>query len=402
MGTSTRLAPRMAAVKPSPTAAVSTLMRELAEQGREVINLGEGELDFSTPDYVKQAGIEAIENDFTKYTEVTGIDALKSAIAQKLLRDSGYTYSPEQIIAASGGKQIIFNAMLATLDVGDEVVIPAPYWVSYPDIVRLTGATPVIVECGRNQKFKLTPSGLREALNANTRWLILNSPNNPTGAVYSRDELSALLDVLDDFPDVLVLADDIYEHLTYESAGISPIACRPDLAERLLTVNGVSKLYAMTGWRIGYAAGPNWLIKAMTTLQSQSTTSAASMCQVAAGVALENSLEFLQPRLAELRARRDVVVSAIGAIDGLDCDTPEGAFYVYVDCKGLLGRDTPAGKRIDSDVDLAAYLASDAGVGVVPGTAFGLAPYLRIAYGLSRADIERAMAQITEACAALS
>lgn len=391
----------MAAVKPSPTAAVSTLMRELAEQGREVINLGEGELDFSTPDHVKLAGITAIENDFTKYTEVTGIDALKSAIAGKLFRDSGYTYSHDQIIAASGGKQIIFNAMLATLDAGDEVVIPAPYWVSYPDIVRLSGATPVVVECGRDLGFKLTAPALRDALNANTRWLILNSPNNPTGAVYSRHELVELLGVLDDFPDVLVLADDIYEHLTYDAPGISPIACRPDLADRILTVNGVSKLYAMTGWRIGYAAGPAWLIKAMTTLQSQSTTSAASMCQVAAGVALENSLEFLEPRLAELRARRDFVVSAIGAIDGLDCDTPEGAFYVYVDCRGLMGRRTPAGDTLETDVDLAAYLASDAGVGVVPGTAFGLAPYLRIAYGLSRTDIKRAMTQIAEACTAL-
>lgn len=392
----------MSAVKPSPTAAVSSLMRELAEQGRKVINLGEGELDFSTPDYVKRSGIEAIENDFTKYTEVTGIDELKSAIAFKLSRDSGVDYAKEQIIAASGGKQIIFNAMLATLDADDEVVIPAPYWVSYPDIVRLTGATPVIVECDRDQGFKLTPWGLREALNTNTRWLILNSPNNPTGAVYSRDELSALLDVLDDFPNILVLADDIYEHLTYEMPGISPVACRPDLAERILTVNGVSKLYAMTGWRIGYAAGPEWLIKAMTTLQSQSTTSAASMCQVAAGVALENSLDFLEPRLTELRERRDLVVAAIKAIDGLDCDTPGGAFYVYVDCRGLMGRRTPAGDALESDVDLAAYLASEAGVGVVPGTAFGLAPYLRLAYGLSREDIERAMGQITEACAALS
>lgn len=401
MGTSSNLAQRMAAVKPSPTAAVSRLMRKLAEQGRAVINLGEGELDFSTPDYVKQSGVEAIESDFTKYTEVTGIDELKSAIAFKLSRDSGFDYAKEQIIAASGGKQIIFNAMLATLDAGDEVVIPAPYWVSYPDIVRLTGATPVVVECGRTERFKLTPSTLRDALTANTRWLILNSPNNPTGAVYSRKELNALLSVLEDFPAVLVLADDIYEHLTYESPGVSPIACRPDLAERILTVNGVSKLYAMTGWRIGYAAGPEWLIKAMATLQSQSTTSAASMCQAAAAVALAGSLEFLAPRLTELRERRDLVVAAINAVDGLECDKPEGAFYVYVDCRGLLERRTPDGEMLESDVDLAAYLAKEAGVGVVPGTAFGLAPYLRIAYGLSRAKIERAMEQIATACAAL-
>lgn len=396
--TDSRLARRMAAIRPSPTAAVSDTLRAMQAAGRSVINLGEGELDFDSPETAKLAAMAAIETNQTKYTSVAGTDALKDAVRRKFARENGIEYGPDEVIVGTGGKQLIFNAMLATLDVGDEVLIPAPYWVSYPDIVALTGATPVTVETTPEEGFKLTPARLRERLTTQTRWVVLNSPNNPTGAVYSEAELEALLAELDAWPNVLILADDIYEHLVYEGYFATPAACRPDLKPRILTVNGVSKVFSMTGWRIGYAGGPQWLIRAMTTLQSQSTTNAASISQAAAAGALVGSLSFLEPRVAALRARRDLAVARINAIEGLHCDSPAGAFYLYIDCAALTGRRASDGEVLRTDVDVAAWLVKEAGVGLVPGTAFGLSPWLRLAYGVPTPTLKSALDAIEAAC----
>ncbi|WP_027351631.1 pyridoxal phosphate-dependent aminotransferase [Halotalea alkalilenta] len=395
------LAPRMATLRQSPTAMVSALMRKRRAEGVDVIDLGEGELDFPSPEVAKRAGIDAIERDDTKYTAVTGTEALKRAVCAKFSRDNGIDTSPERVLVAVGGKQIVFNAMLATLSPGDEVLIPAPYWVSYPDIVALTGATARILPTSAEEGFKLTADALRAALTPRTRWLILNSPNNPSGAVYTRAELEALLEVFAEAPRTLLLADDIYEHLVFEGEFFTPAGLRPDLAERILTLNGVSKAYSMTGWRIGYATGPEWLIEAIGRLQSQSTTNPASMCQAAAQAALEAPLDFLPERLERLRRRRDLMVEGIRAIDGLDCATPQGAFYLYVDCAGLIGKRSPQGLRLENDQMVADHFAASAGVGVVPGTAFGLSPYLRLAYGQPSARLREALARLAECCARL-
>ncbi len=402
MTSTSRLAPRMGELRESPTAAVSDLMRQMEARGEAVINLGEGELDFDTPDHVKAAGIAAIETGQTRYTAVAGTESLRAAIAGKFARDNGLTYAPDQILAGVGGKQILFNALLATVGPGDEVIIPAPYWVSYPDMVRLAEGTPVILPATEDNGFKLTPSALAAALTERTRWVILNSPNNPTGAVYSAEELAALLAVVEPWPDLMVMADDIYEHMVFAGAFATPAAVRPDLADRILTVNGVSKVYSMTGWRIGYAGGPRWLIDAMRALQSQSTSNPASMSQEAARVALSGPLDFLEERLAILRRRRTRVMAAMNACPGLRCPEPEGAFYVYVNCAGLIGGRRPDGRILETDTDIAAYLAEEAKVGVVPGSAFGLAPYLRIAYAVDDSLLDEACARLQAACARIA
>ncbi|KAA5606796.1 pyridoxal phosphate-dependent aminotransferase [Roseospira marina] len=373
-------------------------MRQMVARGESVINLGEGELDFETPDHAKAAGIAAIERGDTRYTAVGGTERLRGAIVAKFQRENGLTFGLEQVLAGVGGKQILFNALLATVGVGDEVIVPAPYWVSYPDMVHLAEGTPVILPATEDTGFKLTPDALASALTERTRWIILNSPNNPTGAVYSAEELAALLAVIAPWPKVMIMADDIYEHMVFAGTFATPAAVRPDLADRILTVNGVSKAYSMTGWRIGYAAGPRWLIDAMRVIQSQSTSNPAAMSQEAARVALTGSLDFLEERLTILRRRRDHVLTALNVCPGLRCPVPDGAFYVYVNCAGLMGGTTPDGHTLETDTDLAAYLAREAKVGVVPGSAFGLGPYLRIAYAVDDALLDEACTRITAAC----
>lgn len=397
----TILAPRMRRVRPSPTAVISDKVRLLAARGHAVINLGEGELDFETPAHVRAAGIAAIEAGETKYTAVAGTPALKDAIVAKFARENGLAYRPDEVIAGSGAKQLIFNALLATVAPGDEVVIPAPYWVSYPDMVAIAEGEARIVHCRADDGWKLTPAALEAAIGPRTRWLILNSPNNPTGAVYSREEIAALCAVLLRHPRVLVIADDIYEHLVFEGTFATPAAVEPRLADRILTINGVSKTHSMTGWRIGYAGGPAWLIAAMQTLQSQSTSNASSISQAAAVAALDGGLDFLDGWCATLRRRRDLVLEAVAHIDGLSAARPDGAFYVWVDCSGLLGRRRPSGQPITDDFDVADHLLEHAHVGVVHGSAFGAPGHLRVAYAIEEGTLREAMDRIAAACAAL-
>lgn len=392
------LAPRMGNLRESPTAAVSDLMRSMAARGVSVIDFGEGELDFDTPGFIKEAGIEAIRDGHTRYTAVGGTQELKEAVRAKFRGDNGLDFAPEQIIVGTGGKQIIFNAFLATVGEGDEVIIPAPYWVSYPDMVRLAGGTPVIVPTSEESAFKLSAGQLREALTERTKWVVLNSPNNPSGTVYSAAELATLLDVVADHRQAMVLSDDIYEHIVHDGEFATAGAIRPDLAERILTVNGVSKAFAMTGWRIGFAGGPTFLISAMQTLQSQSTTNAAAMCQEAARAALAGRRDFLAGWMDELRRRRDIAVKAINAVSGLRCTPSAGAFYLFVNCEGLIGGRTPSGEVLRGDGDVARYLAEEAAVGVVPGAAFGMSPYFRLAYGVGTDRLAEGCRRIGEAC----
>ena len=390
------LSPRMARVGASSTAAISDRMRALSALGRSVINLGEGELDFDTPEHICDAAVAAIRGGETKYTAISGTQALKQAIRHKFARENGVEVALDQIIAGTGAKQLIFNAFLATLGEGDEVIIPAPYWVSYPEIVRIAGGTPVIVPTQAAQGWKLAPEALRAALTPRTRWIVLNNPNNPTGALYSAAELAALEEVLAPHQ-ALLLADDIYEHIVYDLPFVAPAQAMRRLADRILTVNGVSKAYSMTGWRLGYATGPKWLIDAMEVLQSQSTSNPSSISQAAAVAALEVPATFLEEWRRILRRRRDLVVTAIAAMPGLGCDTPPAAFYVFAGCEGLFGRRTPEGARLETDVDVAGYLIEEAGVGLVPGTAFGAPGHLRIAYGIDEAHHAEAMARIAAA-----
>lgn len=392
----------MQSVRPSPTAAISDQVRALEAAGKQVINLGEGELDFATPAHISYAGIEAIVQQQTKYTAVSGTAALKSAIAAKFARDNQLTYRPEEIIAGSGAKQLIFNAFLATLDAGQQVIIPAPYWVSYPDMVALADGEPVIVPCEEAHGWKLTPQKLTAALTPSTRWLILNSPGNPTGAIYSRQELCALAEVLADYPQVLIMADDIYEPLRYGNTPFTTFAdAAPHLASRTLTVNGVSKSHAMTGWRLGYAGGPQWLINAMQVLQSQSTSNPSSISQAAAVAALNHPATFFDGWLATLDKRRQRVLQMITATDGLSARTPEGAFYIFANCQALIGRVTPEGETLDSDKALANWLLSHTQVAVLHGSAFGTPGYLRIAYAVEDGLLEMACQRIEKACALL-
>jgi len=385
-------------INPSPTIAVNNKAAELKDAGRDIIGLGAGEPDFPTPDFVKEAGIAAIRGDQTKYTAVDGTPELKKAIQAKFQRDNNLDYGLDQITVNVGGKQTIFNALLVTLDPGDEVVIPAPYWVSYPDIVAYTGATPVIINCTIDSEFKLTPGQLDAAITPATKWLIFNSPSNPTGAAYTRTELQALTAVLMKHPHVMILADDMYEHIVYDDFEFTTMAeVEPGLYDRTLTVNGASKAYAMTGWRIGFAGGPAWLIKAMAKLQSQSTSNPCSISMAATVAALNGDQSFLATRNAAFQKRRDLVVSMLNQTPGLRCPRPAGAFYVYPDCSGLIGKTTPGGSVLTDDEAVAAYLLESEGVAVVHGAAFGGSPAFRISYATSDAVLEEACKRIQRA-----
>ena len=396
------IARRMKRVRPSPTAAISDTVRAMQQRGIDIINLGEGELDFDTPEPIKQAGIEAIVRGETKYTAVSGTLELKQAIIAKFQRENGLRYQPAEIIAGCGAKQLIFNAFLATLSPGDEVIVPAPYWVSYPDMAALAEGEARIVPCSEQSGWKLQAADLAAAITPRTRWLILNSPNNPTGAVYSREELQALAAVLLDAPQVLILSDDIYEHMRHATEDFVTLAqVEPRLWSRTLTVNGLSKGYSMTGWRIGYAGGPAWLISAMQILQSQSTSNPSSISQAAAVSALNSPTAFHGDWLKILAARRATVMSMIEAVPGLGAALPPGAFYVFANCGGLLGKRTPEGKVLASDSDFAAYLVEHAHVATLQGSAFGASPYIRIAYAIDDARLAEACDRIKTACLAL-
>ena len=397
-----QIARRMQYVRPSPTAVISDQVRALEAAGKPVINLGEGELDFATPAHISYAGIEAIVHHQTKYTAVSGTAALKEAIAAKFARDNQLHYRPQEIIAGSGAKQLIFNAFLATLDAGQQVIIPAPYWVSYPDMVSLADGEPVIVPCDEQNGWKLTPQQLAAALTPSTRWLILNSPGNPTGAIYSEQELRALAAVLADYPQVLVMADDIYEPLRYDNTPFTTFAqAAPQMVSRTLTVNGVSKSHAMTGWRLGYAGGPQWLIAAMQILQSQSTSNPSSISQAAAVAALNHSANFFDGWLNVLDKRRQQVLGMIAATDGLSATAPQGAFYVFANCQALMGRMTPGGEILRNDSALANWLLEQTQVAVLHGSAFGMPGYLRIAYAIEDGLLTQACQRIAGACAQL-
>ena len=396
------LADRLSRIKPSATIAVSQKARDLQAQGRDVIGLGAGEPDFDTPENIKEAARQAIAKGDTKYTAVEGTPALKAAICAKFKRENNLTYQPNQILVASGGKQVIYNALMATLNPGDQVMVPAPYWVSYPEMVALAEGEPVIVNCPANNGFKLLPEHLEAAITPKTKWLILNSPSNPTGAAYTAAELKALAEVLRRHPQVWVLTDDMYEHLVYDGFQFATMAeVAPDLYDRTLTMNGVSKAYCMTGWRIGYAGGPAALIKAMTTIQSQSTSNPSSISQAAAVEALNGPQDFIPQHNVHFKARRDLVVKMLNDCPGLHCPTPEGAFYVYPSCAGTIGKKTPQGKVIATDEDFVTYLLESEGVAVVHGSAFGLAPHFRISYATSAAILEEACKRIKRACEAL-
>ena len=396
------LSDSLSRIKPSATIAATQKARDLKAAGVDVIGLGAGEPDFDTPDNIKEAAIAAIRRGETKYTAVDGIPELKAAIAAKFKRENGLDYKPAQCFVAPGGKPIIYNAMMATLNPGDEVIIPAPYWVSYPDIVLLAGGTPVFAEAGMATGFKLQPEALEKAITPKTKWLIFNSPSNPTGAAYTWDELKKLTDVLVKHPHVWVLTDDMYEHLTYDGFKFAtPAQVESKLYDRTLTMNGVSKAYSMTGWRIGYCAGPIELIKAMTTIQSQSTSNPTSISQWAAVEALNGPQDFIAERAQSFKERRDLVVSMLNQATGIKCPTPEGAFYVYPSCEGCLGKTTPKGKLIETDKDFVEALLEEEGVAVVHGEAFGLAPFFRISYATSTENLVKACERIQRFCASL-
>jgi aspartate aminotransferase len=396
------IAKRLDAVQPSMILALVHKARELAAAGHPIIDLGIGEPDFETPDHVKEAAIEAIRNGETRYTVVPGTPALRSAISQKLKRENRLSYELSQITVSGGAKQIIYNIMMATLSAGDEVIIPAPYWSSYPDIVAIADGTPVIVNCPQSQQFLLSPEQLESAITPRTKWLMLNSPSNPTGGVYHAQHLKALAEVLRRHPQVHVLSDDIYEHLIFDGqlfASILDVAA--DLKQRTVVVNGVSKVFAMTGWRIGYAAGPLNIISAMNVVQSQCCTHACSISQAASVAALNGPTNFFAERASSFAQRRSIVVDALKAIDGIDCLMPEGAFYVYPDCSGLIGKVTPAGRALKSDIELCTWLLEEHHVSAVPGAAFGLSPHIRISTAASIENLREACARIAAACATL-
>lgn len=396
------LSTTLARVKPSPTIAVTTKAAELKAAGRDVIGLGAGEPDFDTPQNIKDAAVAAISAGKTKYTAVDGIPELKQAICEKFKRDNGLAYSPAQISVGTGGKQILYNALMATMNPGEEVVIPAPYWVSYPDMVLLAGGTPVIAPATLENDFKLKPEDLEKAITPRTKWLIFNSPSNPTGAGYSRDELKGLTDVLLRHPHVWVMTDDMYEHLAYDDFEFcTPAEVEPQIYDRTLTVNGVSKAYAMTGWRIGYAAGPEKLIGAMRKIQSQSTSNPCSISQWAAVEALNGTQDYIPENNKMFVRRRDLVVSMLNEIEGMTCPNPEGAFYVYPSISGLIGKTSAAGTRIENDEAFATALLEETGVAVVFGAAFGLSPNFRVSYATSDAALKEACTRIQAFCAGL-
>lgn len=397
------LSETISSVKPSLTIAVTQKAAELKRAGKDVIGLGAGEPDFDTPDNIKAAAIQAIHDGKTKYTAPDGISELKEAIVAKFKRDNDLDYTTAQVSVGGGGKQILFNALMATLNEGDEVVIPAPYWVSYPDMVQIAGGTPVIAEASIQTGFKLTPDQLEAAITPKTKWLIFNSPSNPTGAGYSWDELKELTDVLLRHPHVWVMTDDMYEHLAYgDFEFCTPAQVEPKLYDRTLTVNGVSKAYSMTGWRIGYAAGPEHLIKAMRSMQSQSTSNPCSISQWAAVEALNGTQDFLAPNNEKFIRRRNMVVDMLNAAEGISCPMPEGAFYVYPSVAGCIGKTTPNGKKIETDEDFATALLEDHGVAVVFGAAFGLSPNFRVSYATSDEALKEACTRIQTFCATLT
>lgn len=390
-------------VKPSPTIAMSAKATALKAEGRDIIALSAGEPDFDTPETIKAAGITAIQEGKTKYTDPDGMMILKQAICDKFQRENGLSYKPNQVSVGTGGKQILYNALVATLNPGDEVVIPTPYWVSYPDMVLLAGGTPVFAETSVETGYKLTADQLRSALSERTKWFMFNSPSNPSGAGYTYDDLKALTDVLLDYPNVQIMTDDMYEHLVFDDFEfVTPAQVEPKLYDRTLTCNGVSKAYAMTGWRIGYAAGPEPIIKAMRKVQSQSTSNPSSIGQWAALEALNGPQDFLQDNRALFQRRRDLVVAKLNAIDGISCPVPEGAFYVYPSIAALIGKSTPTGTKIETDEDFALALLEDQGVAVVFGAAFGLSPNFRVSYATSDDLLEKACARIAEFCASLT
>ena len=389
-------------IKPSPTIAVTQKARELRAAGKDVIGLGAGEPDFDTPDNIKEAAIKAIKNGDTKYTAVDGTSELKKAIVDKFKRENNLNYTTDQITVGAGGKHVIYNLMMATLNKGDEVIIPAPYWVSYPDIVLLAGANPIVIECSEEQGFKLTAKDLESAITNNTKWIILNSPSNPTGACYTEQEIKNLAQVLRRKPHVNVLSDDIYEHVTYEGFKFFTIAQIPELKNKVVTMNGVSKSYAMTGWRIGYAAGDKEVIKAIAKIQSQSTTNPSSISQAAAVEALNGTQDFIPIRSLAFQERRDFVVNSLNAIDGINCLKPDGAFYVFPSCKDLIGKKDKNGKKLENDTDFVQSLLENNNVAVVQGSAFGLEGFFRISYATSMKNLEKAMERIKSFCESLS
>ncbi len=396
------LSQRLGRIKPSPTIAVTQKAAELKAQGRDVIGLGAGEPDFDTPDHIKEAAKKAIDAGQTKYTAVAGTLELRQAICAKFKRDNQLDYKPEQVTVGCGGKQTIFNALMATLDAGDEVVIPAPYWVSYPDIVQLAHGEPVIVPCPEETGFKLRAEDLDRAITPKTKWLILNSPSNPTGAAYTRAEMKEITDVLLRHPQVWVMPDDMYEHVIYDGFEFTtPAQVEPKLYDRTLTLNGCSKAYCMTGWRVGYAAGPVDLVKGMNNLQSQSTTHTCSIAQAAAVAALNGPHDFIARNNEVFKQRRDLVVDMLNETAGLSCPKPEGAFYVYPSCAGVMGKTTPGGKKLESDDDFVTYLLEAEGIAAVQGSAFGLSPHFRISYATSTELLTEACTRIKRACDAL-
>ena len=396
------IAARLSRIKPSATLAVTTKVGELKAAGVDIISLGAGEPDFDTPDFVRKAGCDAIEGGQTKYTNVDGTPALKDAIIAKFKRENGLTYTRDQVTVGTGGKQVLYNALMATLNPGDEVIVPAPYWVSYPDMVLLAEGEPVFIECSQNNKFKMTPAQLEAAITPKTKWIIWNSPSNPTGAGYTEAEMKALTDILMKHPHVWVMTDDIYEHLVYDDFKFcTPAQVEPSLYDRTLTVNGVSKAFSMTGWRIGYAGGPKELIKAMAVIQGQSTSNPSSISQAAATAALNGDQSFLKDWVKSFAGRRDLVVSMLNQASGIDCPRPEGAFYVYPSCAGCIGKQTPDGKVIETDSDFVTYLLEAEGVATVQGVAFGLSPHFRISYATSEKALEEACRRIQRACGAL-
>ncbi|MCB1530588.1 MAG: aspartate transaminase [Rhodospirillales bacterium] len=396
------IANRLGRIKPSATLAVTAKAKELKAAGRDVIGLGAGEPDFDTPDHIKAAAKAAMDAGQTKYTAVDGTPDLKDAIIAKFKRDNGLDYARDQISVGTGGKQVLYNALMATLNPGDEVVIPAPYWVSYPDMVLLAEGEPVIVDCPAEAGFKMSAAQLDAAITPKTKWLIMNSPSNPTGAGYTREDMKALTDVLLKHPHVWVMSDDMYEHLVYDGFDFcTPAQVEPKLMDRTLTVNGVSKAYSMTGWRIGYAGGPKDLIKAMAKIQGQSTSNPCSISQAAAVEALNGDQSFMAAWIEAFKGRRDLVVDLLNECEGIECPTPDGAFYVYPSCAGCIGKKTPEGKVIKTDADFVTYLLEAEGVACVHGEAFGLSPHFRISYATSTEALEKACERIKKACVAL-
>ena len=393
------IAERMSLIKPSPTMAVSKLAAELKAAGKDVIGLGAGEPDFDTPDHIKLAAIEAIKSGQTKYTAVDGTPALKQAVSNKFQRDNNIKYNSDEIIISVGGKQVLFNALLSSINPGDEVIIPSPYWVSYPDMVALAGGKPIIVEGKFENDFKIMPEDIKDKISTKTKWIIINSPSNPTGSSYSKEELKNIGDLLLNYKNVFIMSDDIYEKIIYDDNKFYTIAqIVPELKDRTLTVNGVSKAYAMTGWRIGYAGGPKILISAMAKLQSQSTSNPSSISQAAALAALEGPEDFLVERNKKFKIRRNMVVEQLNKCNGVHCLLPMGAFYVYPSCAGVIGKQTPSGQIVHNSIDFSSYLLEEVGVAVVPGSAFGADPFFRLSYAISDSVLEEACNRIKKAC----